>query len=79
MNLKNKIRKRVFPIQIIQGSVEIGQSIKDKEKTIGKIISLDPACFAILDAEESKHLLDQTVSLEQSSIKICKPYWLNLN
>jgi len=79
MNLKNKIRKRVFPIQIIQGSVEIGQSIKDKEKTIGKIISLDPACFGILDAEESKHLLDQTISLEQSSIKILKPYWLNLN
>ena len=79
MNLKNKIRKRVFPIQIIQGSVEIGQSIKDKEKTIGKIISLDPACFAILNAEESKNLLDQTISLGQSNIRILKPYWLSLN
>jgi len=75
---ENKIRKRIFPIQIIHGSVEIGQPIKDNEKTIGKIISLDPACFGILDAEEGKHLLDQTISLEQSSIKILKPYWLNL-
>ena len=79
MSLKNKIRKRVFPIQIIQGSVEIGQLIKDNEKTIGKIISLDPACFAVLDAEESKHLFEQTISVEQSSIKILKPHWLNLN
>ena len=79
MNLKNKIKKRVFPIQIIHGSVEIGELIKDNEKTIGKIISLDPACFAIINAEESKNLLDQTISLEQSNIRILKPYWLSLN
>ena len=79
MNLKNKIRKRVFPIQIIEGSVAIDETITLDEKNIGKIISLDPCCFAIINIEDNKDSLNKTIQLKNSKIKISKPYWLNLN
>jgi folate-binding protein YgfZ len=79
MNLKNKIRKRVFPIQIIEGSVSIDEAITLDEKNIGKIISLDPCCFAVINIEDNKDALNKTIELENSKIKISKPYWLNLN
>ena len=79
MNLKNKIRKRIFPIQIIEGSIEIDENIILDEKKIGKIISLSPCCFAIVNIEEYKNCLDKTIQLKNSEIKIFKPYWLNLN
>ena len=79
MNLKNKIRKRVFPIQIIEGSVAIEEAIIFDKKNIGKIISLDPCCFAVIKIEDNKDALNKTIELENSKIKISKPYWLNLN
>jgi hypothetical protein len=79
MNLKNKIRKRVFPIQIMEGSVTIDETITLDEKKIGKIISLDPYCFAIINIEDNKDSLNKTIQLKNSKIKISKPYWLNLN
>ena len=79
MNLKNKIRKRVFPIQIIEGSVAIEEAITLNKKNIGKIISLDPCCFAVIKIEDNKDALNKTIELENSKIKISKPYWLNLN
>ena len=79
MNLKNKIRKRVFPIQIIEGSIAIDETITLDEKNIGKIISLDPCCFAIINIEDNKDSLNKTIQLKNSKIKISKPYWLNLN
>ena len=79
MNLKNKIRKRVFPIQIIEGSVAIEEAIIFDKKNIGKIISLDPCCFAVIKIEDNKDALNKTIKLENSKIKILKPYWLNLN
>jgi len=79
MNLKNKIRKRIFPIQIIEGSIEIDENIILDEKKIGKIISLSPHCFAIVSIEENKNCLNKNIQLKNSKIKISKPYWLNLN
>ncbi len=77
MNLKNKIRKRVLPIQIISGSVEINEHISINENIIGKIISIDPHCFAVIKIEEV-NVFEQIIPLKQGSIKITKPYWLSL-
>ena len=77
MNLKNKIRKRVLPIQIISGSVEINEHISINENIVGKIISIDPHCFAAIKIDEV-NVFEQIIPLKQGSIKITKPYWLSL-
>ncbi len=73
--LKNKIRKRVLPVQIISGYVEMNENISINNNIVGKILSIEPHCFSITKIEEV-NVFDQTIQLKQASIKIIKPYWL---
>ena len=77
MNLKEKIRRRLLPVQILNGQPKEQETIKLNDKIIGKIISTDPHCFALIKIEEEL-LFKQSVNLENASIKIIKPYWLHI-
>ena len=78
MNLKEKIRRRLLPVQILNGQPKEQETIKLNDKIIGKIISTDPHCFALIKIEEEELLFKQSINLDNSSIKIIKPYWLNI-
>ena len=77
MNLKEKIRRRLLPVQILNGQPKEQETIKLNDKIIGKIISTDPHCFALIKIEEEE-LFKQSINLDSASIKIIKPYWLNI-
>ena len=78
MNLKEKIRRRLLPVQILNGQPKEQETIKLNNKIIGKIISTDPHCFALIKIEEDELLSKQSINLDGASIKIIKPYWLNI-
>ncbi len=78
MNLKEKIRRRLLPVQILNGQPKEQETIKLNDKIIGKIISTDPHCFALIKIEEEELLFKQSINLDGASIKIIKPYWLNI-
>ncbi len=78
MNLKEKIRRRLLPVQILNGQPKEQETIKLNDKIIGKIISTDPHCFALIKIEEEELLFKQSINLDSASIKIIKPYWLNI-
>jgi folate-binding protein YgfZ len=78
MNLKEKIRRRLLPVQILSGQPKEQETIKLNDKIIGKIISTDPHCFALIKIEEEELLFKQSINLDNASIKIIKPYWLNI-
>ncbi len=78
MNLKEKIRRRLLPVQILNGQPKEQETIKLNDKIIGKIISTDPHCFALIKIEEEELLFKQSINLDNASIKIIKPYWLNI-
>ena len=77
MNLKEKIRRRLLPVQILNGQPKEQETIKLNDKIIGKIVSTDPHCFALIKIEEEL-LFKQSINLENASIKIIKPYWLHI-
>ena len=77
MNLKEKIRRRLLPVQILSGQPKDQETIKLNDKIIGKIISTNPHCFALIKIEEEL-LFKQSINLENASIKIIKPYWLHI-
>ena len=77
MNLKNKVRRRILPFQLIDGSVEINQEIHHNNNVIGSILSLDPN-FAIIKIEETNNLFNLSIPLEKATIKIIKPFWLTI-
>jgi folate-binding protein YgfZ len=78
MNLKEKIRRRLLPVQILSGQPKEQETIKLNDKIIGKIVSTDPHCFALIKIEEEELLFKQSINLDSASIKIIKPYWLNI-
>ena len=78
MNLKEKIRRRLLPVQILNGQPKEQETIKLNDKIIGKIVSTDPHCFALIKIEEEELLFKQSINLDNASIKIIKPYWLNI-
>ena len=78
MNLKEKIRRRLLPVQILNGQPKEQETIKLNDKIIGKIISTNPHCFALIKIEEEELLFKQSINLDCASIKIIKPYWLNI-
>jgi len=78
MNLKEKIRRRLLPVQILNGQPKEQETIKLNDKIIGKIVSTDPHCFALIKTEEEGLLFKQSINLDSASIKIIKPYWLNI-
>jgi len=78
MNLKEKIRRRLLPVQILSGQPKDQETIKLNDKNIGKIVSTNPHCFALIKIEEEKLLFKQSINLDSASIKIIKPYWLNI-
>ena len=78
MNLKEKIRRRLLPVQILNGQPKEQETIKLNDKIIGKIISTNPHCFALIKIEEKELLFKQSINLDSASIKIIKPYWLNI-
>ena len=77
MNLKEKIRRRLLPVQILNGQPKEQETIKLNDKIIGKIVSTNPHCFALIKIEEEL-LFKQSINLENASIKIIKPYWLHI-
>ena len=77
MNLKEKIRRRLLPVQILSGQPKDQETIKLNDKIIGKIVSTNPHCFALIKIEEEE-LFKQSINLDCASIKIIKPYWLNI-
>lgn len=75
INIRNKLKKRIFPIKLINGNIEVNESIIFKEKKIGEIISVNPHTFAVINLDS---LVYDQIKLNNSTIQIVKPKWLNI-
>ena len=80
MHLKNKVNKRLFPLQMINGKVKEGQKITLNNEEIGKILIDDLFPFALIKINnENKNLIiDKELKTETASIKINIPNWMIL-
>jgi hypothetical protein len=80
MHLKNKVNKRLFALQMINGKVKEGQKITLNNEEIGKILIDDLFPFALIKINnENKNLIiDKELKTETASIKINIPNWMIL-
>ena len=80
MHLKNKVNKRLFALQMINGKVKEGQKITLNNYEIGKILIDDLFPFALIKINnENKNLIiDKELKTETASIKINIPNWMIL-
>ena len=76
MKLKEKISKRIYPIEIIDGVIDIDESIKINNKEIGKIINNSKFSFGLFKFKDPEFRLEEILNTSKAKIKIKKPFWI---
>ena len=78
IKLRNKLRRRILPVQIITGEISENDSIKYNNAEIGKIMIAKPFSFAlvkVVDPDLNEFKNTELIS-GNAKIKILKPDWI---
>ena len=78
MYLKNKVNKRLFALQIINGKVQKGQKITLENEEIGKVLIDDLFPFALIKInKDNKNLIiNKELKTNTAFVKINAPNWM---
>ena len=76
IKLKNKLSKRLLPINTIQGELTEGESIYYNEKEIGKVLIEKDYPFALIKYRDLNLSANDNFNTKDASIKIEKPDWI---
>ena len=78
IKLRKKLRRRILPIQKIEGEIFENDIVKYKDKEIGKIMIDKPYPFGLIQVidPDIKELSNTILVCGNSKIKIIKPEWI---
>ena len=76
IKLKNKLSKRLFPINVINGKLHEGESIYNNEIEIGKVLIDSDYPFALIKYLNENFDEKVNFKTKDASININKPYWI---
>ena len=78
IKLRNKLRRRILPVQKITGEISENDIIKYKDSEIGKIMIDKPYPFALIKVVEPdlKEFTNTELNCGHSKVKILKPDWI---
>ena len=78
IKLRNKLRRRILPVQKITGEISENDIIKYKDSEIGKIMIDKPYSFALIKVIEPdlKEFTNTELTCGKSKVKILKPDWI---
>jgi len=77
IKLKNKLSKRLFPINLINGKLYEGESIFNKDIEIGKVLIDKDYPFALIKYLDKNFEENTEFKTKEASISIKKPYWIS--
>ena len=75
MKLKEKISRRIYPVEIIDGTISIDDVIKINNAEIGKIINNTKYSFGLFKFKDPNFNFEKILSTNTAKIKIKKPFW----
>tara|TARA_B100000686_G_scaffold267452_1_gene282636 strand:- start:736 stop:1626 length:891 start_codon:yes stop_codon:yes gene_type:complete len=78
IKLRNKLRRRILPVQKITGKISANDIIKYKDTEIGKIMIDEPFAFALVKVidPDLKEFNNTELSCGNSKVRISKPDWI---
>ena len=76
IKLKNKLSKRLLPVNLVQGELTEGESIYQNEKEIGKVLIEKDYPFALIKYRDLNFSENADFNTKEASIKIDKPDWI---
>ena len=75
IKLKNKLAKKLLPIEILSGSIKIDDDILDNKKVLGKILIDEKYPFGLLKFKDENFNFDKKFTCGKALIKVIKPDW----
>ena len=78
IKLKNKLSKRLLPIEIIEGSLSENESIFNNNVEIGKVLIDEDYPFALVKFLDNNFENNKILKCKHGSLKILTPQWLRL-
>ena len=75
MKLKEKLSKRIYPVEIIEGNISIDDIIKINNTEIGKIVNNTKFSFGLFKFKDPNFQLDKIINTNKAKIKVRKPFW----
>ena len=78
IKLRNKLRRRILPVQKISGEIYEKDIIKFKNTEIGKVLIDNPYAFALIKVVDPdlKEFTNTELTCGKSNVKILKPDWI---
>ena len=78
IKLKNKLNKRLLPVEIIDGKLDEGETVYYNNIEIGKILINEEYPFALIKFSNENFKKDLTLKSKNGSFKIFVPEWLKI-
>ena len=75
IKLKDKLSKKLLPIEILEGSIKIDDEISINNTKIGKIIIGEKYPFGLIKFKDENFNFNKTLNCGSASIKILRPEW----
>lgn len=78
IKLRNKLRRRILPIEKVSGQISANDIIKYKDSEVGKIMIDEPYSFALIKVVDPdlKEFANIELMCGNSKVKILKPEWI---
>ena len=76
MKLKEKISRRIYPIEIIEGIVDVDETIKINNNEIGKIVNNSKFPLGLFKFKDPNFKLEEIIITDKAKIKVKKPFWV---
>ena len=76
IKLKNKLSKRLFSVEKIEGNFTQDNIIKDNNFELGKILIFDQYPFAVIKFKDKNFKFDKKYKCGDAVIRIKKPSWV---
>ncbi len=77
IKLKNKLSKRLLPLEIINGKVNVDEDIFYENKKLGKILISSTFPFGIIKTVNNTFDFSRNYNCKEAVIKFLKPDWMN--
>ena len=76
IKLKNKLSKRLLPINLVEGELTQDESIYFEDNEIGKVLIEKEYPFALIKYQDENFIRNSDFKTKGASIKIKKPDWI---
>ena len=76
IKLKNKLSKKLLPIEVIDGVIKIDDKVSINKKDLGKILISEKYPFGLIKFKDENFDFDKKLNCGSALIKVLKPEWL---